>query len=131
MRPGLVMGPHDPAKLAAAQKMRQEMTRAESRLWQGLKSNRLDGLHFRRQQVLADFILDFYCHAARLAVEVDGSIHAGHETADRERDRVLAGCGVRVLRFSNNRVLYDKTRVLAEIGAVAAERLRGREAQES
>ena len=126
---GIVMGPHDPAKAIAAEKMRHEMTPAESRLWQALKSNRLNGLHFRRQQVLAGFIVDFYCHAARLAVEVDGSVHNGRETEDEARDQVLGGSGIVVIRFSNNRILYDQRRVLAEIGAVAVGRLQDQEAE--
>jgi very-short-patch-repair endonuclease len=50
------------------------MTPAEKILWQELRVNKL-GVHFRRQQVIAGFIVDFYCHKAALVIEVDGDIH--------------------------------------------------------
>jgi very-short-patch-repair endonuclease len=116
---GLVTGPHSAAKRQAAQQMRRSMTPAESRLWLRLKSNRLAGLHFRRQQVLGGFIVDFYCHPARLVVEVDGEVHAGQEPYDAERDQLLQQWGLRVLRFSNERVLGDISGVVNEIVAAA------------
>ena len=61
-----------PEKVARAEELRQDMTPTEKILWAQLRTNRLDGLHFRRQQVIAGFIVDFYCHAAGLAVELDG-----------------------------------------------------------
>jgi very-short-patch-repair endonuclease len=58
-----------------ARQLRRAMTPAEERLWAELRNNRLDGFHFRRQQVIDGYITDFYCHAAALAVETDGSVH--------------------------------------------------------
>ncbi len=59
---------------ARARELRREMTPAEKVLWQELRGNKL-GLHFRRQQIIAGFIADFYCYAASLIIEVDaGSI---------------------------------------------------------
>ena len=61
-------------KLQRAKELRRDMTPAEKILWQELRGNKL-GVHFRRQQVIAGFIVDFYCHKAGLVVEVDGDIH--------------------------------------------------------
>jgi very-short-patch-repair endonuclease len=58
-------------KLQRAKELRREMTPAEKLLWNELRANKL-GVHFRRQQVIAGFIVDFYCHKVGLVVEVDG-----------------------------------------------------------
>ena len=58
----------------AARKMRREMTPAEAVLWNRVRGGRI-GYHIRRQQPLVGFIADFYCHGARLVIEVDGSVH--------------------------------------------------------
>jgi len=83
------------------------MTEAEQILWRCLRANRLGGWHFRRQQVIRGFIVDFYCHAAGLAVEVDGPIHESHADEDRQRDQALGAAGVRVLRINNQEVLEN------------------------
>jgi very-short-patch-repair endonuclease len=80
-----------------------------------LRANRLGGIHFRRQQVIAGFIVDFYCHAASLVIEVDGGIHAQQVESDRERERILVERGLRVLRFQNEQILNDLAGVLAHI----------------
>ncbi|RMD61118.1 DUF559 domain-containing protein, partial [Candidatus Parcubacteria bacterium] len=80
----------NPAKLEQAKAMRRNMTPAEKRLWSVLRRNQLDGLHFRRQQIIDGFIVDFYCHAAGLVVEVDGPAHEMQKEYDAERDRILA-----------------------------------------
>ena len=50
------------------------MTPEEKILWGCLRGNKLNGLHFRRQQVIAGYIVDFYCHSVRLVIEIDGKI---------------------------------------------------------
>ena len=62
-------------KVQRAKELRRQMTPEENILWQYLRANRLHGLHFRRQQIIDGFIADFYCHASRLVIEVDGKIH--------------------------------------------------------
>jgi len=104
--------------LERAKEISQEMTPAESILWSRLKANRLKGFHFRRQQIIEPFIVDFYCHATRLVVEVDGDVHAGREAADRERSDWLENQGLRVIRFTNREVLDE---VVVEIVAVCRE----------
>ena len=65
----------DSVKVERSKELRKEMTPAEKILWGQLRGRRLRGLHFRRQQVIEGFIVDFYCHAAGIVVEVDGPIH--------------------------------------------------------
>ena len=94
------------------------MTPAERRLWNCLRANRLGGFQFRRQQVIDGFIVDFYCHAAAVVVEVDGPVHEDQAEYDAERDRVLTARGLRVVRFTNeqvNRSLADVLRRIEEM----------------
>ena len=81
------------AKQQRAKEMRSEMTAAERKLWQRLRANRLEGFHFRRQQVIEPYIADFYCHKAQLVIEVDGGIHLEQEDYDRQREADLRGGG--------------------------------------
>jgi len=111
----------DPTKLEEARRLRQAMTPAERRLWQCLRANRLNGLHFRRQQIIDGFIVDFYCHAAALVVEVDGSVHDQQVDYDAERDRILSARGLRVLRIRNSEIMQDLKGVLARIEAACRE----------
>ena len=109
----LVMGQHvTEEKKLLARRMRRNMTDAEAALWSHLRGGAL-GVHFRRQQNIAGFIADFYCHTAALAVEVDGF---GHDAAyDAARDAVFTGQGLTTLRFTNRQVLEETDEVLAEI----------------
>jgi very-short-patch-repair endonuclease len=116
-------------KVLLAQQMRREMTPMEAKLWRRLRGNGL-GAHFRRQQVADGFIADFYCHAAALVVEVDGAVH--NPEYDAERDRLLGGLGISVLRFTNWQVeqqvgvvLYQIKRFLRENQAAASPNLTG------
>jgi very-short-patch-repair endonuclease len=94
-----------PDKLAFAKRLRREMTPAERRLWKALRGNALDGFHFRRQQVIGGYIADFYCDAANVAIELDGSVHQEQWRYDESRDQAIASMGVRVLRISNDAML--------------------------
>jgi very-short-patch-repair endonuclease len=98
-----------------ARGLRQRQTPAEQRLWLHLRGGQLDGRRFRRQQPIGPYIADFYCAAAKLVVEVDGPIHERQVEYDRERDAYLAAHDLRVLRFTNQAVLYDLDTVLRAI----------------
>jgi very-short-patch-repair endonuclease len=74
----------------------------------------VDGLHFRRQQVIEGFIVDFYCDAARLVIELDGRVHEEQWKYDDSRDRAISSVGVRVLRISND-ALHDVEAVIEHI----------------
>jgi very-short-patch-repair endonuclease len=103
-------------KVARAKELRRQMTREERILWQHLRANRLRGKQFRRQQIIDGFIVDFYCHAAGLAVELDGSSHIGRVEYDGERDQILSARGLRILRIQD--VRDNLPVVLAEIAAL-------------
>jgi very-short-patch-repair endonuclease len=111
----------DASKVQRAKELRRDMTPAERALWQHLRANRLGGFHFRRQQIIGGFIVDFYCHAAGLVVEVDGDVHTKQPEYDAERDRILAGRGLRVLRFQNEECTRRLEDVLARILAACRE----------
>ena len=115
----IVLAHRQPEKQFLAQRMRRAMTPAEDLLWQSLRNNQLDGLHFRRQQVIEGFIADFYCRAARVIIECDGAVHEDQANYDRERDRILSTHNLQILRFSNRRIVNDLPNVLLAIQAAA------------
>ncbi|OZA93668.1 MAG: DNA (cytosine-5-)-methyltransferase [Erythrobacter sp. 34-65-8] len=86
--------------------MRKAPTEAERRLWSALRSHRLAGWKFKRQEQIGDYIVDFICFKSRLIVEADGSQHA-ESAADQARDDWLSAQGFRVLRFWNNDILNN------------------------
>ncbi|MBI2396718.1 MAG: endonuclease domain-containing protein [Xanthomonadales bacterium] len=98
----------------AARELRGRSTEAEARLWYHLRAHRLDGLKFKRQQPIGQFIVDFACFERNLIVEADGSQHLESEP-DRDRDAWLAAQGFRVLRFWNDDILQRTERVLESI----------------
>ena len=104
-------------KAERARALRGAMTPAERRLWSALRAHRLSGLHFRRQQVIDGFIVDFYCSTAGLVIEVDGPVHIALTQRDAERDRILAARGLRILRVSNDDVLHHLPTTLRGISA--------------
>ena len=79
-----------------------------------LRANKL-GVHFRRQQVIAGFIVDFNCHKAALVIEVDGDIHDLQQEEDARRERVLNDMGLKVIRFQNDEVLNHLSMVMGKI----------------
>jgi very-short-patch-repair endonuclease len=110
-----------PAVQIAARQLRQAMTPAEQRLWQALRSQKLSGLKFRRQHPIGQFVLDFFCPACALAVELDGSVHDRQQEQDAARTKHLTAYGYRVLRFRNTEVLTDLPKVLQQIADAADE----------
>jgi very-short-patch-repair endonuclease len=100
---------------ACSKELRREMTSAEKILWRELKANKLNGHHFRRQQIIDRFLVDFYCHQQELIVEVDGSIHDLQKEYDAEREAYLIERGFRILRFSNEEVESNIQSVLRKI----------------
>ncbi|MEH2062700.1 MAG: DUF559 domain-containing protein [Nostoc sp.] len=90
-------------------------------LWQHLRANRLNGFHFRRQQIINGFIADFYCHATALVIEVDGKIHEQQAEYDAERDKVLSARGLRLLRIKNEEVRHELDKVLMRISTACSQ----------
>ena len=93
------------------------MTPEERLLWNRLRCSALDGIHFRRQQIIGGFIVDFYCAAANLAIELDGPIHDAQVELDRQRDRALAELGIGTMRIRNEEVAKDFEALLRNIAA--------------
>lgn len=107
---------------ARRKELRNAATPAEQKLWRVLQHRQLAGYKFRRQHSVGYYILDFYCPAARLAIELDGDSHFSDEAIayDQERTDYLNALKIRVLRFHNTDV-YDHLdavcdKIITEIG---------------
>ncbi len=98
-----------------ARKLRHEQTEAESLMWMLLRDRRLGNTKFRRQHPLEHYVLDFYCHEAKLAIELDGGQHAEAQVCDEKRTAFLKSQGIDVLHFWNNDVLAQTESVLEKI----------------
>lgn len=89
-----------------AREMRNNPTEAEKKLWSRINRNQILNFKFLRQKIIGNYIVDFYCHAANLVIDVDGggqyTLHG--EKSDAERDKFLKSKGLTVLRFSNTDV---------------------------
>jgi very-short-patch-repair endonuclease len=107
-------------KLQRARELRRDMTAAEKILWQELCGNKLR-VHFRRQQVIAGFIVDFYCHKAGLVLELDGDIHDLQREEDARREKVLREMGLRIVRFRNEEVVKNSSAVLRSISELVGD----------
>lgn len=105
------------SSFAKAQKLRENQTEAESLLWEKLSNKQLNDLKFRRQHPLGVYILDFYCHQYKLAIEVDGEYHLSKDQIliDEERTQNLECSGIMVIRFTNQQVISNLEQVLQEI----------------
>jgi very-short-patch-repair endonuclease len=111
-----------PEKLRRARMFRQSPTSAEAALWGDLRRRAVGGFRFRRQHIIAGYIVDFYCPGLRLAIEVDGGVHDTQRELDERRTRHLAQLGVTVLRVPNARVFSEPDAVVGHI-LEACERL--------
>lgn len=103
--------------------LRRAETPPERALWDALRDRRLGGRKFRRQQPIGPFVVDFYCAAERLVVEIDGSIHddAGHIAADLSRQQAIETVGYRFVRIRSDLVLNDVQAALRMIEAALRE----------
>jgi very-short-patch-repair endonuclease len=120
--------PHSPVtneQRSRAKDLRRTMTRAETLLWRYLKAHRIDGLGFRRQAPMGNYIVDLVCHEAGVVVELDGESHDFDERLRRDqiRDAWLASRGYVVLRFTNKDVLSNLEGVVTVIREAASTRL--------
>lgn len=92
-----------PGIFEKAKQLRNNMTAAEKKLWLQLNKNQL-GVRFKPQHPINTFIADFYCHAHKLVIEVDGEIHAQQKEYDAGRNFELERFGITVIRFTNEEV---------------------------
>ena len=107
-----------------AKELRQRMTRAETLLWRYIKAHRIEGLGFRRQVPLGNYVADFVCHSAALIVELDGESHdfESRRKSDQQRDAWFEREGYTVLRFTNDQVLRELEGVVHVIQEAACAR---------
>ena len=102
---------------AAAKNLRANTTPHERILWRALKELPIEGTHFRRQAPIGPYVVDFFCPAKRLIIELDGGHHNEDATAERDSKRQvwLEQEGYRVIRFWNSEVTADLNAVLERI----------------
>ncbi len=106
--------------LAIARKLRKQNTDAELRLWYYLRAKRTLSLKWRRQHPIPPYVADFYCHQARLVVELDGGQHDAEQ--DLRRTVYIRSQGIEIIRFWNHDVLLSTDAVMDEILRVVLER---------
>ena len=99
-----------------ARENRRNQTLAESVLWEYIRDEAL-GVKFLRQHIIGDYIVDFLARSEGLIIEVDGAYHAERQKTEDDviRTEFLQGLGYRVLRFTNEQVLYDINLVVQQI----------------
>ena len=118
----IVVGqPIDADKLAFSRELRRTMTLSQKRLWGSIRGRQLDGLKSRRQQIIDGFIADFFCSIAGLVIELDGASHDSQADYDANRDIVMSERGLKVIRISNDRILFKLEAVLSEISIIAGQ----------
>ena len=95
---------------------RRKETQAESILWKYLRMDQL-GVHFRRQHIIGNYIADFACLAKRLIIEIDGGYHQlpTQQVSDAERTEWLEDQGFKVIRFTNEEILFDTNNTIKKI----------------
>ena len=100
-----------------AKELRQIETKAEKLLWEKLRAKKLDGFKFRRQHPIERFIADFYCHKAKLVIEVDGGIHNDPKVKERDEGRAaeIEKYDIKIIRFTNEEVINKIEYVVEKI----------------
>lgn len=99
------------------QQLRKNMTEAEIFIWSKIKGKQLNGLKFRRQCGINNYIVDFYCPELKLAIEIDGDVH-GYDSqivSDKQRQGDIEALGIKVLRYTNSDIIRNIDSVLQDI----------------
>ncbi|WP_219323303.1 DUF559 domain-containing protein [Methylovirgula sp. HY1] len=102
-----------------ARRLRADSTSTEDMLWRQLRDRRLDGLKFRRQCPIGDFVADFCCHDLGLTIELDGKQHRDQIGRDASRCKIIESHGFIELRFTNDEVKERLDWVIEEIRRAA------------
>jgi very-short-patch-repair endonuclease len=115
-----------PETIEFAKNLRKKMTVCEKILWKRLKDKNIRGVKFRRQHPIGYYIADFYCHEARLVIEVDGPVHSNSERKEHDENRTaeLDRLGIRVIRFTNKEIKTNIKRVMQTIRQTVIECLK-------
>jgi len=105
----------NPKTMHRAGELRKEPTPAESKLWSYLRGNKLNGVNFRRQHAIGNYIADFVSIKRKLIIELDGSQHLEQAEYDIVRSQYFASLGYKVIRFWNNQIINDIEGVIQTI----------------
>jgi very-short-patch-repair endonuclease len=106
-----------PEIFARARELRSRLTQAEKLLWKKIGRNQLLGYRFKQQHPIGNYVVDFYCHKAKLVVELDGAYHDGKDqkTLDEGRGCELESLGLVILRFKNEDLQNQMNKVIETI----------------
>ena len=107
------------AQTSNARRLRRTMSESQKKLWQQLRHHKT-GFHFKREVPLEQFTLDFYCHEAKLCVEVDGQQH--DDVRDAARDALLEQQSITTVRFASRECFKSPERVAARVKGICIER---------
>lgn len=99
-------------KIQLARDFRKNQTKSEKIMWEALRRNNFLGLSFRRQHIIEGFIVDFYCHELKLAIEIDGEIHKSKLKQDSERQKVIENKNIKFFRIENKEIENNLNQVL-------------------
>ncbi|MBP7736586.1 MAG: endonuclease domain-containing protein [Spirochaetes bacterium] len=105
----------DHKKKLFSRELRKESTLHEIKVWEKLRDRRFLNLKFRRQHVIEGFVVDFYCHQLRLAIEIDGGIHERQQDYDDLRQHLIECEGIRFIRVTNEEVIADMDKLFKKI----------------
>lgn len=111
---------HNHKKLTPVRRnLRKVLPEPERKLWYFLRNNQLHGYKFRRQYSIGRYVVDFYCHEARLAIEIDGDSHFTSQAQQYDEDRTayLEAHNIQVIRFTNAEVMKNAEGVVSVIAA--------------
>lgn len=104
-----------PKTFGHAKQLHRNMTLAERKLWARLRAHQVEGVHFRNQHAIGNYVVDFCAPRRKLIIELDGSQHLEQQEYDAERTKYLESLGYRVLRFWNSDVMKNIEQVLLVI----------------
>jgi len=104
-----------PSTFEKARQLRNKMTPEEELLWNKLKGKQICNVRFRRQHPVNIFIADFYCHTAKLVIELDGKIHLNNKEYDEERTQIMEELGLEVIRFNNSEINTKIEKIIERI----------------
>jgi very-short-patch-repair endonuclease len=112
--------PYNPELKQLARDLRNNSTLSEVLLWKKIKNKSL-GVEFHRQVPINEFIVDFYCHELKLAIEIDGKSHDYKQEYDFSRQSILENYGVSFVRFTDLEVKQNMNNVLRALEVKIAE----------
>jgi len=104
-------------KIQLAREFRKKPTEAEKIMWRVLRNRGFKNLKFRRQYLIGGYLIDFYCHELKLAIEIDGLIHLKQTVEDQERQKIIEHFNIKFFRVASEEVEMDINKVLKKLEA--------------